>query len=121
MVTKLQILGANSAGLKHRNTNHFWSYHTPTLQVAYNMGLDGINLSESKDVIGYRFGKAPDTFISYNYSDNKLENGLSVYTEKSIVRSEFLGRKKYEYSGIVSGIGGDGEVLILSYEAEYLD
>jgi hypothetical protein len=121
MITKEQILKANAAGLKHRATGDFWSYYTATLQVAYNLGYEGISLENAETITAFRFGKAPEKFISWNYSESKSENGLSVYTEKSIVRSEFLDRAKFEYTGIVSGTGSDGEVVILCFEADYLD
>lgn len=121
MITKDQILKANASGLKHRTTGQFWSYYTPALQIAYNLGYEGISLENAETITAFRYGKAPERFVSWNYAENKSENGLSVYTEKSIVRSEFLDRQKYEYTGIVCGIGSDGEQVILCFDADNLD
>ena len=47
---KEAILKANAAGLKHQNTGTYWSYYTPTLQIAYDCGQMGIDLSTCEDV-----------------------------------------------------------------------
>jgi hypothetical protein len=117
MITKEQILEANQTGLNEEYTG----YYTPVLRVAYNLGLKGISLQNAETATCFRFGKAPENYLSWNYSENTSENGLSVYTEKSIIRSEFLDRQKYEYTGLVSGKGGDGETLILCFNAQNLD
>ena len=117
MITKEQILEANQTGLNEVYTG----YYTPVLRVAYNLGLKGISLQNAEIGTFFRFGKAPENFISWNYRENTCENGLSVYTEKSIIRSEFLGRQKYEYTGLISGTGGDGETLILCFDAQNFD
>jgi hypothetical protein len=117
MVTKEQILKANQSGLNQ----DYAGYYTPILTVSRNLGLNGVNLQNAEIATCFRFGKAPENFLSWNYAENTSEKGLSVYTEKSIVRSEFLDRKKYEYTGIVSGEGSDGEILILCFDADFLD
>ena len=117
MITKEQILKANEVGLK----GAFVSYYTPVLQTAYNLGYERIDLRDAEVISAFRFGKAPETFVSWNYTENRLEDGLSVYTEKSVIRNEFLDREKYEYTGIVSGTGSDGEKVILCFEADNLD
>lgn len=117
MITREQILEANKSGLE----KDYSGYYTPVLRVAHNLGLRGISLEEAETITAFRFGKAPESFVSWNYAENTSENGLSVYTEKSVIRSEFTGRQKYEYTGIVSGKGSDGETLILCFEAENLD
>ena len=117
MITREQILKANQKGL----TQEYTGYYTPILRIAFNLGFRGISLQSAETIKAFRFGKAPESFVSWNYAENTSENGLSVYTEKSVVRGEFTDRKKYEYNGLVSGKGGDGETLILCFEAEYLD
>lgn len=112
---------ANAAGLRHRISGNHWSYYTPVLQIAYNLGLEGISIQDIEPITAFRFGKAPYNFVSWNYRDNMPENGLSVYTEKSIIRSEFLGRDKYYYTGLPVGIGGDGEMIILAFDAINMD
>jgi hypothetical protein len=121
MITEKQYKDANAAGLRHRTTGDFWSYYTATLQVAYNLGLDGVSIQDVKPITAFRFGKAPEKFVSWNYRDSTPEKGLSVYTDKSVVRCEFMDRKRYEYTGLPVATGGDGEVLILAFEAKYLD
>lgn len=121
MITEEKYKEANASGLSHRTTGDVWSYYTPSLQIAYNLGLDGISIQDVQPIVAFRFGKAPDSFISYNYRDNAPEKGLSVYTQKSIVRSEFTDRKKYEYAGLPIAKGGDGETLILAFDAENYD
>lgn len=117
MITKEQILGANKDGLSGLPC----FYYTPILKVAHKIGSNGVNLENAEIISGFRYGKAPENFISWNYAENSPENGLSIYTEKSIVRSEFINRKKYEYTGLVSGKGSDNETLILCFDAENLD
>jgi len=121
MITAEQYKEANLIGLKHRGSGNLWSYYTPTLQIAYNLGLNGVNIQDVKNIVAFRYGKAPDNFISYNYSENKAENGLSVYTNMSIIRSEFLDRDVYTYEGLPVSKGGDGEILILAFDAENYD
>lgn len=120
-MTHAQYISANASGLAHRTTGQMWSYYTPSLQVAYNLGHEGIDLSIAEVVTGFRYGNAPESFISWNYAANASENGLSIYTENSIIRSEFLDRNRVEVSGISAGTGSDGEALILAYNAINLD
>ena len=121
MITAIEYKEANAAGLRHRESGVRWGYYTPTLRVAYNLGLDGISLQDAEEVEAFRFGKAPESFISWNYREDMSEKGLSVYTDGDVIRSEFADRKVYTYRGIVSGRGGDDELLILSFDAENLD
>lgn len=117
MITKAQILEANKEGLEGMPC----FYYTPVLKVAHKIGSNGIDLSNAETVTGFRYGKAPENFISWNYAENAPENGLSIYTEKSVIRSEFMDRKIYNYTGLVSGKGSDNETLILCFDAENLD
>jgi len=117
MISREQIIDANKDGL---NGMPCW-YYTPILKVAHKLGSNGVNLENAQVITGFRYGKAPESFISYNYVENTSENGLSIYTDKSVIRSEFMGREKYEYTGLVSGKGSDGETLILCFGAENLE
>lgn len=121
MITIEQYKKANATGLKHKNTGDFLSYYTPTLQIAYNLGINGISIQDVEPIVAFRFGKAPENFISWNYRDNEPEKGLSVYTKKSTVRCEFIDREKYIYIGLPIANGGDGETLILAFDAENYD
>lgn len=117
MITKEQIIDANKNGLEGMPC----FYYTPVLKVAHKLGSEGIDLSHADVINAFRYGRAPESFISWNYAENRPENGLSVYTDKSVIRSEFTDRKKYNYTGLVSGKGSDGEVLILCFDAENLE
>lgn len=121
MITAIEYKKANAAGLRHRESGNRWGYYTATLRIAYNLGLDGISLQDAEEVEAFRFGKAPENFVSWNYRDNVPEKGLSVYTDGDVVRSEFADRKVYTYRGLAAGRGGDDELLILAFDAENLD
>ena len=117
---KQDYLNINQEGL---NTKEYQSYHTPVLQIAFDLGQQGININELPVVTGYRYGKAPDSFISFNYTDNKSERGLSLAKiegeEETGSSIWFLGRKKYKYTGyLLPYRGSDGEPLILAFNAE---
>ena len=116
-----QIINANKIGL----SGQFVMYRTPVLQAAFDLGADGVSLESAPVVTGYRYGRASDDYISYNYADQKKENGLSLAAingEKEIGSAMwFADRKKFEYTGILCGKGSDGEPLILALDAEYWD
>lgn len=60
-----------------------------------------------------RYGNIPECGKSYNYRDNKYEEGVSVYFENMRPRPEFVeGRNKLVFSAVVVGFGGDDEPLI---------
>ena len=121
---RLEILKANQNGLN--NPDGFDSYYTPILQIAYNLGQKGINLESQPDVIGERYGNIPEFGLSYNYSADKSENGLSLANlidEKEVGSTIwFSDRKKVRVSGLLLPYkGSDGENLILTYDVENLD
>lgn len=87
---------------------------------------------ELKDIkglkmVGYRYGEAPE--FSWNYAENKPENGVSMASvgyipETDRTKIEFGDRKRYYYLGIISDTGGDDEFCMkslknISYQ-EYL-
>jgi len=115
------ILKANKAGL----AGNFLMYRTPVLQAAFDIGAAGVDLSNAPVVTGYRYGSAPEGFVSYNYLDNKPELGLSLAAmdgQKEIGSAMwFADREKFEYTGILCGKGSDGEPLILCLQAECWD
>ena len=121
MITIAEYREANAAGLRHKETGDQWFYYTPSLQIAYDLGRNSVSLQDVDPITTFRFGKAPENFVSWNYRDNVSEGGLSVYTEKSVIRAEFADRKRYTYEGIPVGQGSDGEVLILAFDAPNLD
>ena len=124
-VTEAQYRKANANGLRDAKTGDFTSYYTPALQVAYNLGQEGISLENAPVVTGYRYGEMPWNGVSANSQTGGFEKGLSlacVEGGKEVGSSVwFCDREKYTYTGIVSGLGSDGEVVILTFAAEYLD
>jgi hypothetical protein len=120
-MTREQILEANKAGLN----GYDWSYWTPSLQIAFNLGAKGVDLSTAPVVKGWRKGKAPETFVSRNYRDDISEPGLSLMAldgQPAHWSDAFISdRKVYQYTGILSGTGSDDEPCILAFEAECLD
>jgi hypothetical protein len=103
----------------------FTSYYTPVLMVAYNLGSMGISLQDAPVVTGYRYGKAPESYISYNAAAGTAEHGLSLAAlengEEVASVIWFWGREKYTYTGVLADTGSDGEPVILSTEAENFD
>ena len=116
---KEEIMKANKAGM---NEIEYVSYHTPVLQIAFDLGQDGIDLSEQPVATGYRYGIAPESFISYNSREQISERGLSLAAingKKEIGSSVWFNGKKHEYTGILLPYkGSDGENLILAFDAE---
>lgn len=119
-LTEKQIRWANKLGLD--DPNGFDSFRTPVLQLAYDLGQNGINLQDAPVVKGWRSGKAPESFISYNYRDGHKEPGLSLMAINGNQEHWSAGfiadRGKFEYTGILSGTGSDDEPCILSTDAE---
>lgn len=119
------IREANEAGKAHAATGVCWSYRTPVLQRAYDMGLSGEDLSSAPVVRGLRFGQAPESGVSTNYRSGRGERGLSLAQESGHAEIGaavwFAGRQAYEYEGVKVGTGTDGETLILPLHVENLD
>lgn len=116
------ILKANKYGMNWTGGE----YRTPILQEAMIYGMNGVDLSSCPVVKGYRYGKAPDSGISYNYRDEKSERGLSLAgleNGKEVGSSMFFNdRKIYCYEGILlPKKGSDGEPLILAFNFEMFD
>lgn len=122
MITSEQYKEINALGLKDREAGSFSHFQTPVLSVAYDLGLSGVSIKDAKVITGFRFGGCPDCYVSFNHASNSAENGLSVYTDKDVVRAEFeeRGNKKY-YDGLMVDTGSDGESVILPFCAENWD
>jgi len=121
-ISKDMYLDANKSGLSDSKLGDYVSYYTPTMQKAYDMGQQGIDLGNAPIIKGFRFGGTPSKYISHNYADNVSESGLSVYGKNSSVRPEFEERgNKKEFTGILVDTGSDGEPVILPFEAENWD
>jgi hypothetical protein len=73
-----------------------------------------------KIVVGYRYGKAPESGYSWNYAENKSEPGISMakigHDDESnlfaVLNLKEKKVKKYYYLGEISGTGGDDEVVL---------
>jgi len=73
-----------------------------------------------KNIVGYRYGKAPESGYSYNYRESKRECGVSMakvghMSEKNSFAVHNLRQsnvKKYYYIGSISGFGGDDEICL---------
>lgn len=118
------ILKANKAGLK--NPASLRSYYTPVLQVAFELGQQGVDLSGQPTVSGWRYGNIPDSGLSYNYRDRKSERGLSLAQldgEPEVGSSMwFTDRKKIRVTGLLLPYrGSDGEALVLPYGVDCND
>ena len=123
-LTRERILEVNRMGMQ--NPNAMWFFYTPSLQVAFDLGQDGVDLSQQPDVSGFRYGNIPDSGLSHNYMDDRSERGLSLAAldgQKEVGSSIwFCGRKEVKTSGLLlPRKGSDGEPLILSYDVEDFD
>lgn len=84
-----------------------------------------------KKIVGYRYGEAPQSGHSWNYSEGVLEPGVSMaqvgyYKEYSsfAIADARASRKRFYYVGEIAGEGGDDEICLrnvrrISYR-EYL-
>ena len=74
-----------------------------------------------KMMVGYRYGKAPESGRSYNHSENKYEIGVSMAKTGhmdelgSFAVLNLKGKKvkKYYYAGTIAGEGGDAQEICL--------
>jgi len=120
----LCLKNANKEGL--RSGDQYWSYHTPILQLAYNLGKKGMDLSALHIVTGYRYGGVHWSGLSHNYASDTSEGGLSMAKidgEKecgSVIW--FADRDKVQARGILLPYrGSDGEALIIPLNVEIFD
>lgn len=121
-ISKCSVLSANKYGLNEIKNNDvsYASWWNAEHQIAYNCGINGIDLSIQPIVKGWRRGKAPESGISYNHRDQCSENGLSMMSvngsEAGFSEMFMAERKKYEYEGILLPYSGsDGEPLIIPF------
>lgn len=69
-------------------------------------------------IVGYRYGAAPENGRSWNYQSNEWECGVSMASvgyDKEIGSFAVSGannRKKFYYKGTVCGTGGDDEICL---------
>lgn len=74
-------------------------------------------------VVGYRYGKAPESGYSYNHRDDEYECGVSMASIGYLPDVLSFGclaardeRRKYYYRGVVAGSGGDDECVLKDVE-----
>jgi hypothetical protein len=122
------IIDANRYGLAEceRNRDEWTSWYTPILQVAYEYGRRGVDLSECDDVTGHRYGNIPDGGLSVNHRDHESERGLSLAAidgcEENWITIFLMERPKINVTGLLlPKTGVEGEPLILAYGLEQYD
>lgn len=118
-ITREDIIRANAQGL--RDKEYMVDFYSNSLQVAYNLGVKGKDISAQPTVTGYRYGEVPEDGISFNYREQESERGLSMASvegaeESGITKWFFNGHgKKVQVSGILLPYtGSDDEALILA-------
>lgn len=108
---------AYNLGKRHAENGNFTSWYTPRLQMAYNLGYEGIAVDFDNVVSGYRYGVCPE-HESWNYAENRKEWGVSLAAidgAKEVGSSMwFSEREKVHVRGLlINEKGSDGEALII--------
>lgn len=72
-----------------------------------------------KTIVGYRYGKAPESGRSWNYLEDCFEPGVSMaqvgyYKEycSFAISDAASRRKRFYYVGEIAGLGGDDEICL---------
>ncbi len=125
MITSDQIQYIRKAyelGKRHAATGDYTSWYTPRLQMAYDLGYEGVGVDFDHIVKGYRFGDVPEG-CSFNFRDNCKEHGVSLAAiegQKEVGSVMWFGdRKKVEVTGLlISDTGSDGEPLVIPLDME---
>jgi len=123
-LTRARILEVNRRGIN--NPDEMLAWYTPALQIAFDLGQRGIDLSVQPTVTGYRYGAMPEGGLSYNYADDRSERGLSLAAidgQDEVGSSVwFAGRAKVTVTGLLLPYqGSDGEPLVLPYDVDDMD
>lgn len=113
---------AYDLGKRHAENGNLTSWYTPRLQMAYDLGYEGISVDFDNVVSGYRYGECPKR-ESWNYADDCKEHGVSLAAldgDKEVGSSVwFADRKKVSVEGLLIGEkGSDGEVLIIPLDMD---
>ncbi len=113
---------AYELGRKHAANGNYCSWYTPRLEMAYNLGYDGIEVDFENPVSGYRYGVCPER-TSFNYAENRKESGVSLAAldgQKEVGSSMwFCDREKVNVTGLlISDKGSDGEPLIIPLDMD---
>lgn len=69
------------------------------------------------EIVGYRYGVAPENGYSYNTREREYECGVSMARvgydrEINSFAIDAQSTKKYYYIGTIAGIGGDNEICL---------
>ena len=117
-----QIRDAYLAGVKHRNTEARWSYHTDLLQAAYSAGRNQRYSSwegwtPARIVAAERYGPPGFKGVSTNHATGEREAGLSTMNivgedETSSIANVRGREKSIVYGWLLPETGSDGEPLI---------
>lgn len=92
------------------------NYLRTVLKTTCRMSIIGIK------IVGYRYGKAPESGKSYNCRDCCYECGVSMasvgYDREigSFAVSGARTNRKYYYAGVICGTGGDDEICLEDVE-----
>mgnify|MGYP007071573237 CR=1 FL=1 len=122
MCNKTKLLAANKKGLEDSKSldSGLVCYYTKAMDVAYDLGCNGVDLSKIDITESYRYGGVPESGISCNYRDNSWERGLSLAISHKDNSREigsvifFRHRDKVAVIGwILDRSGSDGEELML--------
>lgn len=95
------------------------------------MTNEEFNYPIGAEIVGYRYGAAPECGYSWNYAENKQECGVSMASVGLLPESRGFatmeakeGRKIYYYAGKIAGTGGDDEICLMDCQkitkAQYL-
>lgn len=129
MKTTLQhIKTAYEAGLRHSDSETYWSYYTGVLQAAYNLGWTKTEIDWTVQACE-RLGYLPVAARSHNYASDTSEVGVSVTDcgddhDGSRGACMFMGdRPVVKFHGVkIDRRGSDGEPLVLPVdEYEMID
>ena len=113
---------AYNLGKRHAESGDYCAWYTPRLEMAYNLGYEGIGVDFDNIVSGYRYGKCPE-HESINFADNRKEHGVSLAAldgQKEVGSSVwFCDREKVSVNGLlISATGSDGEPLIIPLDMD---
>jgi hypothetical protein len=118
--TEKQIKKANEMGLRDASDGTWSCWWDKILNVAYELGQDGHDLSDQPVVDAHRWGDAPESGISVNHREDRAEKGCScAYLDSNTsdcygYMTHVSGAESVAIRGVlVPDTGSDGEPLIL--------
>lgn len=118
--TDKQIKKANAMGISDAKNGFWFCWWDKILNVAYELGQDGVDLSSAPVVDAHRWGAPPIDGISKNHAENRAEKGCScAYLDSDPddcygYMTQASGADSVAIRGIlVPDTGSDGEPLVL--------